>query len=61
MLALCRPASLREDYLKSLRTLKPATAGFNRFKGTFSVEVGDGFNTPSGCVIANAVQILNDT
>ncbi|BDU53298.1 hypothetical protein LINBF2_15330 [Limnohabitans sp. INBF002] len=31
-----------------------------RFKGTFSVEVGDGFNTPSGCVIANAMQILSD-
>ena len=26
-----------------------------RFKGTFSVEVGDGFNTPSECAIANAV------
>ena len=31
-----------------------------RFKGTFSVEVGDGFNTPSECVIANAVVILNE-
>ena len=32
-----------------------------RFKGTFSVEVGDGFNTPSECVIANAVWILNES
>ncbi len=34
--------------------------GLNRFKGTFSVEACDGFNTPSECTIAGAVCILSD-
>jgi hypothetical protein len=33
----------------------PLWAGLNRFKGTFSVEVGDGFNTPSECAIVGAL------
>jgi hypothetical protein len=36
------------------------TDGLNRFKGTFSVEAGDSFNTPSGCAIAGAAEILSD-